>query len=197
MADQGVLGERASAVAQPGPVFGGLGVAAVAMVALHALGAGRLDPLTTTVSDYVSIPGGAVLLAVAVSGLAVAAGFAAMRMGRAGWVLGTGCVALLATVLCPTNAVGTPVTTDTVLHRYLAAVFFLSLPIAALMSRSAPWLTMLSLLAGAAFLVSHVPLLFPGWPDAHVIATVLPRGLAERGLIVVDAVLLARLGRTG
>ena len=195
MSEQGVLGERASAVARPGPVVSALGVAVAAMAVLHVLGVGHLDPLTTTVSDYVSLPGGAVLLAVAVSGLAVAAGFTAMRIGRAGWVLGVGCAGLLATVLFPTNAVGSPVTADTVLHRYMAGLFFVSLPIAALLSRLAPWLTVVSVVAGVLFLVSHVPLLFPGWPEAHVIADVLPRGLAERGLLTVDMVLLARLGR--
>jgi hypothetical protein len=193
VAEQGVLGVRASAVARPGPVFGALGVAVLATVVLHVLGAGQLDPRTTTISDYVSIPGGAVLLAIAVSGLAVAAGFVALRIARWGWVLGIGCAGLLATVLVPTNVVGSPVTTDAVLHRYAAGLFFVSLPIAALLSRLAPWLTVVSVLAGIAFLVSHIPLLFPQWPAAHAIAVVLPRGLAERGLLTVDIALLARL----
>jgi hypothetical protein len=176
-------------------VFAALGVTVLAMAVLHALGAGRLDPLTTTVSDYVSIPGGTALLTIAVLGLATAAIAVALRMGRPGLVLGFGCLGLLATVVFPTNALGTPVTTDSVLHRYVAGVFFVSLPVAALLGRWAPGLTTVSVMAGVVFLVSHVPLLFPGWPGAHAVATILPRGLAERGLLVVDVLLLGRLAR--
>ncbi len=210
------VGERASgvrAVARPGPswevrsgppvVALALGVSVAAMVVLHLIGVGRLDPLTTTVSDYVSVPDGTALLAVAVLALAVAAAAVAWRT-RAHWsgpVLGVGCVGLLATAAFPTNALGTPETVDTVLHRYVAALFFVGLTIAAIaLLRHRPsallrrW-TVISVLAGIAFLVSHVPLLLPDLPGAPVIAELLPRGLVERGLLAVDMVLLARMAR--
>lgn len=183
-----------------------LAASVLAMVALHVLGAGRLDPLTTTVSDYVSIPGGVALLTVAVLGLATATAAVAVGMLRAAayrtaLLYGFGCAGLLATVAFPTNVLGAPETLDTVLHRYAAAAFFVSLPIAALLThrglpdRVVGWLIAASLLAGGAFLVSHVPLLFPDWPGAHRIATFLPRGAAERVLLGTDMGLLAGLAR--
>ncbi|HEX5407511.1 MAG TPA: DUF998 domain-containing protein [Pseudonocardiaceae bacterium] len=186
-------------------VFGAIAVAVLAMVALHLLGAGRLNPATTTVSDYVSLPGGALLLAIAV--LAVALATAAVPVGllRAGlpgkvcWPFGLGCAGLVATIAFPTNALGTAESPATVLHRYAAGVFFVSLPVAALMvlrqlpNRLVRLGTAVSVVAGVLFLVSHIPLLLPDWPGAHEIADVLPRGLAERALLTVDIALLGTL----
>ncbi|HVV24877.1 MAG TPA: DUF998 domain-containing protein [Pseudonocardiaceae bacterium] len=181
-------------------VLGALSVSLLAMVVLHLLAVGRLDPLTTTVSDYISIPGGTALLGLAVIGLATAtAGLAvgALSTGahRASALFGFGCAGLLATIAFPTNVIGTPENLDTVLHRYVAAAFFISLPIAALLlrDRATRPITVASMVIGVAFLVSHVPLVFPGWPGAHEIAVVLPRGLAERALLAADMVLIARL----
>jgi hypothetical protein len=169
------------------------------MCVLHLIGFGRLDPVTTTVSDYVSVPGGTLVLAIAVFGLAAATAVLAVRLAStrpwAALLLGVGCVGLALTVAFPTNALGTVATTATALHRYAAALFFVSLPIAALLVTKARAWTVASIVAGGLFLVSHVPLLWPHWPGAPVIAAVLPRGLAERGLIGTDVVLLARLAR--
>jgi hypothetical protein len=193
-----------------GVVFGALGVAVLAMVVLHLLGAGRLDPAATTVSDFVSLPGGAALLAVAVLGVATAA--AAVLIGllatglpnitRPCLLYGLGCAGLVATIAFPTNALGTVASSSTVLHRYAAAAFFVSLPVAALLTRhvvpssAVGRLTAVSVLTGIAFLVSHIPLLFPDWPGAREIATALPRGLVERVLLVVDIALLGTLARS-
>jgi hypothetical protein len=186
-------------------VFGALGVAVLAMVVLHVLGAGRLDPATTTVSDYVSLPGGAPLLAVAVLGVALATAALPIGLLRAGlpptlcWPFGLGCAGLVATVAFPTNAVGTAESPATVLHRYAAGIFFVSLPIAAmtvlrhLPHRALRLGTAASVVAGMLFLLSHLPLLFPSWPGAPEIAAVLPRGLAERALLAIDIALLATL----
>jgi hypothetical protein len=193
-----------------GVVFGALGVAVLAMVVLHLLGVGRLDPATTTVSDFVSLPGGAALLAVAVLGVATAAAAVLIGLLRTGLpditrpclLYGLGCAGLMATIAFPTNALGTAASSSTVLHRYAAAAFFVSLPIAALLTRhivpsaAVGWVTAISILAGVAFLVSHIPLVLPHWPGAHEIAAVLPRGLAERGLLAVDLGLLAVLARS-
>jgi hypothetical protein len=109
----------------------------------------------------------------------------------------------LASIAFPTNALGAAVSVDTVLHRYSAGLFFVSLPVGALLTlrrlpdRAVGWLTGLGVVAGVVFLVSHVPLVFPGWPGARVMATMLPRGLAERGLLAVDLALLAVLALAG
>jgi hypothetical protein len=189
-------------------VFGALGVAVLAMVVLHLLGAGRLDPATTTVSDFVSLPGGAALLALAVLGVATSAAavlIGLLRTGRSGatapsLLLGLGCAGLVATIVFPTNALGTATSYTAVLHRYAAALFFVSLPVAAVLIGRVlphhPLLTVVSIVIGVAFLASHVPLVLPGWPGAPQIATVLPRGLAERALLAVDMALLASLTRS-
>lgn len=186
-------------------VVGALVVALGAMALLHLLGIGRLDPLRTTVSDYVALPGGATLLAIAVLGVAAAtAGVAAAHVtaGAPRWLAvpyGIGCVGLVGTIAFPTNVIGTATTVDAVLHRYAAGFFFVSLPVAALLSlrrhpsRVAGILTVLSVLVGLAFLASHIPLVLPDWPGADRIAAVLPRGVAERALLVVDMALLAAL----
>jgi hypothetical protein len=181
-------------------VFGGLTVAVSAMVVLHLLGVGRLSPATTTVSDYVSLPGGAVLLALAVLGVAVATAAVPIRLalsGRLSALFWSGCGGLMATIAFPTNVLGTPSTETAVLHRCAAAVFFVCLAAAALLtphrSRATRMLTLTSLVAGALFLISHIPLLFPGWPGAHQIAVLLPRGLMERGLLLADMALVGSL----
>jgi hypothetical protein len=185
-------------------VFGGIGVAMVAMLVLHLLAVGRLDPITTTVSDYVSLPGGSVLLAMATLAIAVASAAVAVGLWRAGlpgpvWLHGLGCVGLVASIAFPTNVIGAAVSLDTVLHRYAAGLFFVSVPIAAvytlrlLPSRAVGWLTALSLLAGFGFLVSHIPLVLPGFPGAHLVADLVPRGIAERVLLGADLALLGGL----
>jgi len=192
-----------------GVVFGAIGVAVSAMLVLHLIAAGRLDPVTTTVSDYVAVPGGSVLLALSTLAVAVATAVVPVGLVRArvpgavGLCLpfGLGSAGLLASIAFPTNALGAAVSVDTVVHRYAAGLFFVSLPVAALLTlrrlpdRGVAWLTALSVVAGVVFLVSHVPLVFPGWPGAQVVATVLPRGLAERGLLLVDLALVAVVGR--
>jgi hypothetical protein len=203
-----VAGERPAPAGGIGParfVFGALAVTVTAMALLHLFGIGRLDPATTTVSDYVALPGGATLLAVAVLGVAAATAAVAAAQVSAGasrWLAvpsGIGCVGLVATIAFPTNVIGTATTVDAVLHRYAAGLFFISLPIAALLSlrhhpsRAVGALTAVSVLAGLVFLASHVPLVLPDWPGAHQIAAVLPRGIAERALLVVDIALLAAL----
>ncbi|HEX4701623.1 MAG TPA: DUF998 domain-containing protein [Pseudonocardiaceae bacterium] len=186
--------------AATGAVFAGIGVAVSAMAVLHLTTAGRLDPLTTTVSDYVSVPGGRVLLSLSVLAIAVATAAVPIGLRPPAWLwvpFGLGCVGLLASIAFPTNALGAAVSVDTVLHRYAAGLFFVSLPVAAWLTRlpAVRRATAWSVGAGIAFLVSHVPLVLPGWPGAHLIATVLPRGLAERVLLVVDLGLLSALGR--
>ena len=174
--------------------YGALGAAVLTMVVLHL--ADRLDPLTSTVSDYAWRPDGALftvsVLAVAVAAVAVPVALVGAGLpapGRVVGLFGVGVVGLLASIVFPTNAFGTPASADAVLHRYASGLFFLSLPIAAfLVLRKLPgppvrWLTILSVLCGLGFLLSHLA----------AVGDVLPRGLTERGLLAVDLGLLAAL----
>jgi hypothetical protein len=180
------------------------------MIYLHLVSIGRLDPLHTTVSDYVSVPGGAAFLALSTIALALATALLPARLGLAGRpvpptatiALVLGCVGLFASVVFPTNALGTAADEATVLHRYAAALFFIAVPIAAASlaragtSRAARWLAPLSALIGIAFLISHIPLVFPDFPHADIIGTVLPRGLVERLLLLLDIATIAAIGHS-
>jgi hypothetical protein len=182
---------------------GALALTVLPMIYLHLVSIGRLDPLHTTVSDYVSVPGGAAFLALSTIALALATALLPAQLGIAGRQVPTvakiamvvGCVGLFASVVFPTNALGTAADESTVLHRYAAALFFVAVPIIAAalaradrrMRRSA----LLSVLVGIAFLISHIPLVFPDFPHAELIGTVLPRGLVERILLLVDIATVA------
>lgn len=192
-----------------GVVFGAIWVAVLAMLVLHLYGAGRLDPATTTVSDYVSLPGGFALLTIATLAIAVATAVVpvGLLLARLPNITGLcvlfwlGCAGLLASIAFPTNTVGAAESLDTVLHRYAAGLFFVSLPVAAIIlvrrlpSRPLALLTACSVLAGIAFVASHIPLVLPELPGAHLIAAALPRGIAERVLLATDLLLLAGLVR--
>jgi hypothetical protein len=194
---------------------GALALAVAPMIYLHLVSIGRLDPLHTTVSDYVSVPGGTVLLAISTVALAVTAVSLPAQLATAGRPvpatarisLALGCVGLLASVVFPTNVLGTVADESTVLHRYAAGLFFVAVPIAAWsLARAAVRagsptpatgrLAVVSVLVGTAFLLSHLPLVFPAFPRADLIATVLPRGLVERVLLVVDSCALAVIARS-
>lgn len=180
-----------------------LALTVLPMIYLHLVSIGRLDPLHTTVSDYVSVPGGGAFLALSTIALALATAVLPARLGLAGWrvpptakiALVLGCVGLFASVVFPTNALGTAPDEATVLHRYAAALFFIAVPIAAASLGRRP-LALLSGLVGIAFLLSHIPLVFPGFPHADLIGTVLPRGLVERLLLVADIATIAIIGRS-
>jgi hypothetical protein len=180
-----------------------LALTVLPMLYLHLVSIGRLDPLHTTVSDYVSVPGGGAFLALSTIALALATAVLPARLGLAGRTvppaakiaLVLGCVGLFASVVFPTNALGTAPDEATVLHRYAAALFFIAVPIAAASLGRRP-LAVLSGLVGIAFLLSHIPLVFPGFPHADLIGTVLPRGLVERLLLVADIATIALIGRS-
>lgn len=188
-----------------GIAFGALLLAVLPILYLNIVDIRALDPVTTTISDYVSVPGGAALLAVSALSLAVASIMLPVALVRAGLPApGVGCalfglagVGLLASIAFPTNTLGTAVSDSAVAHRYAAGVFFVALPLAGFwLHRRLPpsgtlgrW-TAASVLTGLAFLASHIPLLFPHFPGAGTIATLLPRGLAERVLLGIDIGLL-------
>jgi hypothetical protein len=179
------------------------------MIYLHLVSIGRLDPLHTTVSDYVSVPGGGAFLALSTIALALATALLPAQLALTGRPvpaiakigLVVGCVGLFASVVFPTNALGTAADESTVLHRYAAALFFIAVPIVAGslaragFGRGVGWLAGLSALAGIAFLISHIPLVLPGFPHAELIGTLLPRGLVERILLLVDIGTIAAISR--
>ena len=189
---------------------GALALTVLPMIYLHLVSIGRLDPLHTTVSDYVSVPGGAAFLALSTIALALATALLPAQLGLAGHrvpptakiALVLGCVGLFASVVFPTNALGTAADESTVLHRYAAALFFIAVPIAAAslaragLGRRSGGLAVLSALVGVAFLLSHIPLVFPDFPHADLISAVLPRGLVERVLLLVDIAAIALIGRS-
>lgn len=230
---------------------GALALAVLSMIYLHLVSIGRLDPLHTTVSDYVSVPSGGAFLALSTIAIALTTALLPARLAMVGKPvppaakisLVLGCVGLFASVVFPTNVLGTAADEATVLHRYAAALFFIAVPIAAVslaraslprpatgavltsvaparpavtgaaVARSAMvgpamaaatarsaaarldrWMWrfgLLSALVGIAFLISHIPLVFPGFPHADLIATVLPRGLVERLLLLIDIATIA------
>lgn len=205
-ADRG--SESAGAGRQAGDIVcGALAVAIAVAVGLHVYAAGRLDPVTGTISDYVSVPGAAGPLTLAVMAIAVATGALAVALAHSSLpnpilpcvVLGVAGLGLIAAIAFPTNLPGAPVSADTVLHRFAAGIFFVALPLAGLLvlrrrsDRAARRMTVLSMTTGLAFVVSHVPLVLPGFPGAHLIGTLLPRGLAERALLASELGLLATL----
>jgi len=185
-------------------VFGAIGVAVLAMLVLHLTAAGRLDPVTTTVSDYVSVPGGSALLAwstlaIAVATAVVALGLVRLRMSGAALLFGLAALVCWPALLFPPTRWGRGVRR----HRVAPVCGWVVLrqsaggravdPASAAGSRGL-LVDRAQRVAGIAFLVSHIPLVFPGWPV---------RGsggggaawLAERGLLLVDLALVAVAGR--
>ncbi|MCU1628039.1 MAG: hypothetical protein JWP64_2988 [Pseudonocardia sp.] len=165
----------------------GAAVAVTAAGWLHlagALAAPRVDPLAFTVSDYVALPGGYALLAVAalalgLVGVALAAtARRAAPAARAVPVLLLGwSAALLLVGLFPTNPPGVPADLAAGVHRYAGALAFAVLPIAvwllgrALRNRALCGLAVAVGVAAGTFLVAHVPIVLaidiagsPGFP---------------------------------
>jgi hypothetical protein len=189
----------------PRITVGALALTVLPMIYLHLVSIGRLDPLHTTVSDYVSVPGGGAFLALSTIALALATALLPAQLGLAGRPgptiakigLVLGCVGLFASVVFPTNALGTAVDEATVLHRYAAGLFFIAIPIVAAslaragFGRGVRVCAALSALVGIAFLISHIPLIFPDFPHADLIGTLFPRGLVERILLLVDIATIA------
>lgn len=173
-------GGTASAV-----VEGSLAVALIAAGVLHVAGAGPVDPLRTVISDYVMVPGGYELLALAAAALAaavlaVAAGLRRSGLPRPGLpaaLLVGGAVALLVAGAVPTNLPDQPIGTGALVHRAAGGVVFVTLPLAGwLIARraaaatggwraAAPVLRSCAGLAGivaAAFLIAQIPIVITG-----------------------------------
>lgn len=168
---------------------GGIAVALVTMGFLHVAGAATVDPLDATISDYVNVPGGYVLLALAAFALAAGAVALAAGLAPAGLpdpapptrLLLSGSTALVLVAVFPTNAPDTPAGVVATIHRVAGGWVFASLPLAGWMvARRARlvdgWRALAPRLTGVAgatavlsagFLLSHVPIVIgtsPGFP---------------------------------
>lgn len=168
-------------------VEGALAVSLTAAGVLHVTGAGPVDPLRTVISDYVAVPGGYELLALAAAALAAAGVALAVGLRRSGLpraalpaaFLVSGAIALLVAGIVPTNLPGQPIGTGAQIHRIAGGVVFVSLPLAGWLiaaraatttgewRAAAPVLRTCSLVAGvvtSAFLALQIPIVIPGSP---------------------------------
>lgn len=162
-------------------VAGGIAVALVTMGYLHVAGAGVVDPLDATISDYVNVPGGYVLLAVAA--FALAAGVVALAAGLAPAgvpdpqpptrLLLSGSAALVLVGVFPTNAPDAAAGVVATIHRIAGGWVLAALPVAGWMVARRVLEPRLTWIAGgtvalsAVFLLSHVPIVIgtsPGFP---------------------------------
>ncbi|MDN5859887.1 MAG: DUF998 domain-containing protein [Pseudonocardia sp.] len=168
-------------------VEGSLAVALTAAAVLHIAGAGPVDPLRTVISDYVVVPGGYALLALAAAALATASVAAAVGLCRSGLprprlpaaLLASGAVAVFVAGLVPTNLPGHPVGLGAQIHRVGGGWTFVALPLAGwLIARrafattgawraAAPGLRTGAAVAAtvtAAFLLVQIGIVIPGSP---------------------------------
>lgn len=207
----GAEGARGVAARATWPVVACVGVAVVALVALHLDGVGTVDPIAQTISDYVALPGGYALLGVAALALAAAAGL--IGAGLRGWglaapaapaaLLATASGALVAAAVFPTNDPGTAAGPIANLHRVAGGIVLVTLPLAAWMiarraaqspawQASAPSLARWGLATGglsALFLLNNVPIVIAGSPIFAVL------GVLQRVLWAVMLVLLLTIAR--
>jgi hypothetical protein len=167
----------------------GLVLSLFPIVHLHVASVGQLSPISDTISDYIFVDNGAVLLALTALSLAAASvalliGLLAAGLpprGPAAVLLGLWSTGLTVATVFPTDPIGAPTSLSGAVHRCAGAVMFVSLPVAGrLISRTftSPAVRRLSVAGGVtsfAFLLSHV---FPG-------NGVDVRGLVERVLFAV------------
>jgi hypothetical protein len=191
---------------RPAPIGVFLGVvglvfAALLMGGLNLVAAGRMNPLDTTMSDYVFVPGAgwmfaASLLAMCVAGAGVWVGLSARGLLRGvlpKLALGLALVGLLLAAVFETD-LGESVSLSAQIHRYAAGVVFFCVPITTfLVARGLP--RRRSLYAGAVvtsvllalFLTCHLGPM----PDALGELS----GLLQRLLFCAELMLLAQLVR--
>lgn len=163
-------------------VTAAVGVAVWGVLVLHVAAlSSMVDPLRHTISDYVALPGGYLVLGLAAGAMAVAGAVLAVaaRRGGAGRtvvaLLGSWAVAMALAGVFPTNLPDTPPDVVAAVHRYAGAWVFAVLPVAALLLARGPAVresarrpvTALAVLAGllaAGFLLAHLPIVVLGSP---------------------------------
>ncbi|GAA1298120.1 DUF998 domain-containing protein [Saccharothrix xinjiangensis] len=167
---------KSQAVVLPLAVVGLIG-SLLPVVYLHVVSVGELSPVRHTVSDYIFVDDGAVLLAVTALSLSAASAGLLLALVRSGlpgrgaasWLLGLWSAGLAVAAVFPTDPVGEPTSFSGAVHRYAGAVMFAALPLAGwLVSRTFTTSTAVrrfSVAAGitsVAFMLSHVAVVRPG-----------------------------------
>jgi hypothetical protein len=165
-------------------VAAGVAVAGWAVVVLHVAGALRapaVDPLVHTVSDYVLLPAGHLVLGIAAAALALGATVLTVAAGRAGGsraavaLLASWAAAMAVAGIVPTNVPGTPADVAAAVHRYAGAWIFAVLPLAVVLLAHGPairvaarrrvvGLALLTAALSGAFLLAHLPIVVAGSP---------------------------------
>jgi hypothetical protein len=163
-------------------VAAAVGIAAWGVLVLHVAAlSSAVDPLQHTISDYVALPGGYLVLGLAAGAMAVAGAVLTVAAHRAGagrlvvGLLGSWAVAMAVAGIFPTNLPDTPPDVVAAVHRYAGAWVFAVLPVAALLLARGPAVResarrrvrVLAVLAGvlaAAFLLAHLPIVVLGSP---------------------------------
>lgn len=134
------------ATPRPAPIGVFLGVvglvfAALLMAGLNVVGYEQLNPMNTTMSDYVFVPGAgwmfpASLLAMCVAGAGAGVGLAAHGLLRGvlpKLALGLAMLGLVLAAVFPTDLGDVSVTLSAFIHRYAAGVVFFCVPITAVL----------------------------------------------------------------
>ncbi|MFC6094119.1 DUF998 domain-containing protein [Saccharothrix lopnurensis] len=187
-----LIGGKSGAPALPLTVVGLIG-SLLPVGYLHVVSVGKLSPVRHTVSDYIFVDGGSVLLgaaalllsAASVGLLVVLVRSGLPRRGPVSWLLGLWAAGLAVAAVFPTDPTGVPTSFSGAVHRYAGAVMFAALPLAGwLVSRTFTANTAVrrfSVAAGitsVAFMLSHVALVRP---DGGAVLL----GLFERVLFVL------------
>lgn len=119
----------------------GLVLAALLMGGLNLVAYDRMNPMNTTMSDYVFVPGAgwmfpAALLAMCAAGVGAAVGLAARGLLRGllpKLSLGLALAGLLLAAVFPTDLGDVSLTLSAQIHRYAAGVVFFCVPITAVL----------------------------------------------------------------
>jgi hypothetical protein len=181
---------------------------------LHVAGVGVVDPLTTTISDYVLVDGGYALFGLAAAALAGASGLLAAALRRSGLaapglpaaLLASASGGFLLTAVFPTHAPGSVPGAASLVHRAAGGWVLAALPLAAWLvarrARTSPgWISAAPLLGVAAgatgalsagYLLTHVLIVIAGSHEFPLI------GGAERvlyGAVLLVLVATARAAR--
>jgi hypothetical protein len=173
-------------------VAAGVAIAAWAVAVLHVAGAlhdPAVDPLVHTVSDYVLLPGGHLVLAIAAAALALGGAVLAVAAAKAGAsrsavaLLASWSVAMVVAGVVPTNVPGTPADLAAAVHRYAGAWIFAVLPAAVLLlargsavraaaRRRVVELALLTAALSGTFLLAHLPIVVAGSPPFSLLGGV-------------------------
>jgi hypothetical protein len=161
-------------------VAAAVGIAVWGILVLHVAAlSSAVDPLRHTISDYVALPGGQLVLGLAAGALAVAGAVLAVAAHRGGAdrltvaLLGSWALAMALAGIFPTNLPDTPPDLVAAVHRYAGAWVFAVLPVAALLLARGPAvrhrarirvLAVLTGLLAAGFLLAHLPIVVLGSP---------------------------------